>query len=53
VAAVRRGPECAWRSRKTFVMSRRPLWHKNNYGFWLCVCIVISLVFSLIYRRMI
>ena len=33
-------------------MSRRPIWHKDNFGFWLIVCILISLVFSLIYRSL-
>ena len=33
-------------------MSRRPIWHKDNFGFWLAVCIVISLVFSIIYRSL-
>ncbi len=28
----------------------RPFWHKDNYGFWLAVCVLISLVFSVIYR---
>lgn len=31
-------------------MTKRPLWHKDNVGFWLSVCVVISVVFSLIYR---
>jgi hypothetical protein len=31
-------------------MSRPTIWHKNNYGFWLFVCVVISLLFSIIYR---
>lgn len=34
-------------------MSRRPIWHRDNYGFWLLVCIIISLVFSLIYRSVV
>ncbi len=23
-------------------MSKKPLWHKDSYGFWLAVCIAIS-----------
>lgn len=35
------------------VTSRRPVWHKDNFGFWLLVCVLISLVFSLIYRSLV
>jgi hypothetical protein len=28
------------------------LWDKNNFGFWLAVCIAISLVFSIIYHAL-
>lgn len=31
---------------------REPLWHKDNHGFWLVVCIAISFAFSFIYRAM-
>ena len=31
-------------------MSKPPIWDKNNVGFWLTVCVLISLVFSLLYR---
>lgn len=34
-------------------MSRRPIWDKNNVGFWLTVCVLISLLFSVIYRAMV
>ncbi|HEV2539259.1 MAG TPA: hypothetical protein VGU03_06070 [Frateuria sp.] len=27
-------------------------WDKNNFGFWLAVCIAISLVFSIVYRAL-
>jgi hypothetical protein len=29
-----------------------PLWHKDNYEFWYAVCIVISVVFALVYRSL-
>ncbi len=32
-------------------MSRRSIWHESKFGFRLPVCI-ISLLFSIIYRRM-
>ena len=41
------------RRRETVAMSRRPIWHKNNFGFWLSVCIIVSLLFSIIYRSVI
>lgn len=28
------------------------LWDKNNFGFWLAVCIAISLVFSIVYHAL-
>jgi hypothetical protein len=33
-------------------MSKPPIWHKNNVGFWLAVCVLISVAFSVIYRAM-
>jgi hypothetical protein len=33
-------------------VSRKPIWDKNNFGFWLAVCIAISLVFSILYRAL-
>jgi hypothetical protein len=33
-------------------VSRKPIWDKNNFGFWLVVCILISLVFSLVYHAL-
>lgn len=30
--------------------SRKPVWDKDNFGFWLTVCIVISLAFSIVWR---
>ena len=30
----------------------KPIWDKNNFGFWLAVCIVVSLVFSIVYRAL-
>jgi len=30
--------------------SARPVWHKDNYGFWLLACVLISVVFSVVYR---
>lgn len=33
-------------------VSRRPMWDKNNFGFWLAVCVAISLVFSIVYRAL-
>ena len=32
--------------------ARKPIWNKDNYGFWLAVCVGISLVFSLVYRAL-
>jgi hypothetical protein len=29
---------------------RKPVWDKNNFGFWLLVCILISLAFSILWR---
>lgn len=31
-------------------VSRKPIWDKNNFGFWLTVCILISLAFSIALR---
>lgn len=31
---------------------RKPVWDKNNVGFWLAVCILVSLVFSIAYRAL-
>jgi hypothetical protein len=31
---------------------RKPIWDKNNFGFWLTVCILISLVFSIVWRSL-
>lgn len=30
-------------------VARRPIWDKDNFGFWLVVCVVISLLFSIIH----
>lgn len=30
--------------------TRKPMWDKDNFGFWLTVCILISLVFSIAWR---
>lgn len=27
-------------------------WDKNHFGFWLAVCIAISLLFSIVYRAL-
>jgi hypothetical protein len=29
-----------------------PLWHRDNHEFWYVVCIVISVVFALVYRSL-
>ncbi|MCX7514129.1 hypothetical protein [Frateuria sp. STR12] len=29
---------------------RKPIWDKNNVGFWLTACILASLVFSIAWR---
>lgn len=34
-------------------VSRKRLWDKNNFGFWLVVCILISLAFSFVYRALV
>jgi hypothetical protein len=31
-------------------VGRKPIWDKNNVGFWLTVCILVSLAFSMIWR---
>ena len=30
--------------------SRKPIWDKDNFGFWLTMCILISLAFSIAWR---
>lgn len=30
--------------------SRKPVWDKDNFGFWLAVCVLISLVFSIVWQ---
>jgi hypothetical protein len=32
--------------------ARKPIWDKDNFGFWLAVCVAISLVFSLVYHTL-
>ncbi|MGH8159308.1 MAG: hypothetical protein ACREPQ_14400 [Rhodanobacter sp.] len=29
--------------------SKLPIWHKDNFGFWLAVCCGLSLMFTAIY----
>lgn len=31
---------------------RKPVWDKNNFGFWLVMCILASLAFSIVYRAL-
>jgi hypothetical protein len=31
---------------------RKPVWDKNNFGFWLAVCILISLAFSIAWHAL-
>ena len=38
--------------RETPKVARKPLWDKNNFGFWLVVCILVSLLFSIVYRAL-
>jgi len=38
--------------RSTPQVSRKPIWDKHNVGFWLAACIVISLLFSILYRAL-
>jgi len=33
-------------------MNTPPIWHKNNYEFWLVVCIAISIAFALVYTTL-
>jgi hypothetical protein len=33
-------------------VNRKPVWDKDNFGFWLAVCILISLLFSIIYHAL-
>ena len=28
----------------------KPMWDKDNFGFWLTVCILLSLAFSIVWR---
>jgi hypothetical protein len=30
--------------------TRKPVWDKDNFGFWLTVCVLISLAFSIAWR---
>jgi hypothetical protein len=32
--------------------SQKPIWDKDNFGFWLTVCVLISLVFSIAWRAL-
>lgn len=31
-------------------VSRKPIWDKDNFGFWLSVCILASLAFSIVWH---
>jgi len=31
-------------------VSPKPIWHKDNFGFWLTVCVLISLAFSVVWH---
>lgn len=33
-------------------VTRKPIWDKNNFGFWLTVCILISLAFSIVWHAL-
>ena len=33
-------------------VSGKPIWDKDNFGFWLAVCILISLLFSIVYHAL-
>lgn len=37
-------------SRVSHTETATPVWHKDNYGFWLLACVMISVVFSVVYR---
>jgi hypothetical protein len=50
--ADRAGSDSQPRRAEPVTMSKPPLWHKNNVGFWLAVCVAISVVFSLVYRAL-
>lgn len=30
----------------------RPVWHKDNHGFWLLACVMISVFFSVVLRAL-
>lgn len=32
--------------------TRPPLWHKDNPGFWLAVCVALSAVFAVVYTAL-
>lgn len=33
-------------------VNRKPIWDKDNFGFWLAVCVLISLLFSIVYHAL-
>lgn len=39
-------------ARRESPVTSTPIWDKNNFGFWLAVCILISLVFSIVYHAL-
>lgn len=39
-------------ARRNAQVNRKPIWDKNNFGFWLAVCILLSLLFSIVYRAL-
>lgn len=34
------------------VNAAKPIWDKNNFGFWLAACVLISLLFSIVYHAL-
>ncbi|MGN2250674.1 hypothetical protein ACFWZ1_11460 [Frateuria sp. GZRe14] len=33
-------------------VARKPVWDKDNFGFWLTVCVLISFVFSIAWHAL-
>lgn len=45
-------PDPARPARGESPVTSTPIWDKNNFGFWLAMCILISLVFSIVYHAL-
>lgn len=45
-------PQPSHPTRQPPAPGRKPIWDKDNFGFWLTVCILISLIFSIVWRAL-